>query len=164
MSLPRKVIEQMDSRFKFRIWDNTTKKMTHLPRHFNAVMVNGTVCIVESFPNMNGFYKKRVSKEFDDAVLMQCTGLEDIAGKLIYEGDILFEDCKNEVYPNGKYWIVKWHDKHTQFYIEMINPSKYEFYPQWHLARHDLDYKIIGNIYENPELLTKDGNNERLSK
>ena len=83
----------------------------------------------------------------------QCTGLKDKNGKLVYEGDILFEDWKNEVYPNGKYWIVKWNKNQANFYIEMINPSKFENCSEWHLARHDLDYEVIGNIYMDSHLL-----------
>lgn len=90
---------------------------------------------------------------------MQCTGLKDKNGKLIYEGDILFEYWKNEVYPKGKYWIVKWNKNQANFYIEMINPSKFENRSEWHLARHDLDYEIIGNIYENKELLESEVTN-----
>lgn len=93
----------------------------------------------------------------NQVVLMQCTGLEDKNGKLIYEGDILFEEWMNDVYPNGKFWVVKWNNKHAEFYIDLINPStKGYFANQWHLARHDLDYEVIGNIYENPELLNKE--------
>ena len=39
----------------------------------------------------------------------------------------------------------------------MINPKKYELYTEWHLGRHDLDYEVIGNIYENKELLESEG-------
>ena len=93
------------------------------------------------------------SFNIDEIKLMQSTGLKDKNGELIYEGDILFEDWKNQAYPKGKYWIVKWNKNQANFYIEMINPSKFENRSEWHLARHDLDYEIIGNIYENPEQL-----------
>lgn len=40
-----------------------------------------------------------------------------------------------------------------QFYISKINPSEYDNWKDCYLGRHDLYYEVIGNIYENPELL-----------
>lgn len=149
----------MQDRFKFRIWDNVNNKMAHLPRHFNAVMVNGTVCIVESFQNMNGFYKKKVSKEFDDAVLMQCTGLKDKKGKLIYENDI--------VKRNDDLLIVRYQEEMSclapqYFYLE--NDEIIYCGREWFEEYNNEDcklytsnlYEVIGNIYENPELLVSE--------
>lgn len=121
----------MNDRFKFRTFWKDEKRMYY----FNS-----------EFP--------KISKEDENiAVIMQCTGIADKNGKLIYEGDILFEDWKNEVYPNGKYWIVKWNNNQANFYIEIINASKNAIFNQWHLARHDLDYEVIGNIYMDSHLL-----------
>lgn len=129
----------MQDRFKFRIWDNVTNKMIHLPRHFNAIMVNGTVCIVESFQNMNGFYKKKVSKEFDDAVLMQCIDLKDKNDKVIYEGDI----CKDKL---GNLFEVYFDNRYCCFFLRNKNKEIMAFYP-------GIELEIMGNIYENMELL-----------
>lgn len=136
----------MQDRFKYRFWDNTDKELGEV---INIDFGNGFV----DFKTKDGI----TSTQLKCGELIQCTGLKTKNGKLIYEGDILFEDWKNEVYPKGKYWIVKWNKNQANFYIEMINPSKFENYNEWHLARHDLDYEIIGNIYENKDLLAKDG-------
>lgn len=103
----------------------------------------------------NGTYEASIFLK--DLILIQCTGLKDKNGKLIYEGDILFEEWKNEVFPNGKKWVVKWNNNHANFYIEIINASKNAIFNQWHLARHDLDYEIIGNIYMDSHLLDISG-------
>mgnify|MGYP002522489237 CR=1 FL=1 len=84
---------------------------------------------------------------------LQCTGLKDKNGKLIYEGDILYENMINTVFPKGKYWIVEWNNNTAQFFIELINKTGNSLTDTWHLARHSYDYEVIGNIYENPELL-----------
>lgn len=80
----------------------------------------------------------------DEYVLMQYTGLKDKNGKEIYEGDILalFQGTqKSEVfYKNGAFWV-----------IAQISGG----YPESeHLLCNLLDTsEIIGNIYENPELI-----------
>lgn len=85
--------------------------------------------------------------------ILQCTGLKDKNGKLIYEGDILYENMINTVFPKGKYWIVEWNNNTAQFFIELINKTGNSLTDTWHLARHSYDYEVIGNRYQNPELL-----------
>lgn len=73
--------------------------------------------------------------------LMQYTGLHDKNGKEIYEGDIL------------KYNSLK-HEYHAEVYFDKDN-SKFdltiETMPTWSVKLEDGE--VIGNIYENPELL-----------
>lgn len=146
----------MEDKFKLKIYDKRDNKLKSIFGYISSLEFTDLVSIQWA----NGTYEASIFLK--DLIFVQCTGLKDKNGKLIREGDILFEDWKNEVYPKGKYWIVKWDDNYAGFYIEMINPSKFEKFKEWHLVRHDLDYEVIGNIYENPELLVKDGNNEQL--
>jgi len=75
----------------------------------------------------------------EDYVLMQFTGLLDKNGKEIYEGDIV----KDGEY---KHQIIH-SEKNLGFMLEEIkNGTLRDFYP------YDIDYEVIGNIYENPEL------------
>lgn len=75
-----------------------------------------------------------------DAIYMQYTGLK-ANGKEIYEGDILRA--------NDEVGVVEW-DNYRWF----ISWKKYENgHPDLQLGRYNTDLEIIGNIYENPELL-----------
>ena len=79
-----------------------------------------------------------------DIELMQFTGVKDKNGKEIYEGDLLnTAGSPSEVRWNEDRWDVYWHWRDQ---------------PGWHDGivglKEDHDrLEVIGNIYENPELL-----------
>ena len=79
-----------------------------------------------------------------DIELIQYTNINDYEGKEIYEGDIL--KCKLST---GKYenYLVVWDKEGACF--DALNSDKSNFISPsiWH------EFEIIGNIYENPELL-----------
>jgi hypothetical protein len=77
-----------------------------------------------------------------DMPLMQYTGLKDKNGKEIYEGDICFID-------NIQNFEVIW--SRIGFWFKREDGELFVLTPQnaW--------IEVIGNIYENPELLGKDG-------
>nr|WP_241007418.1 YopX family protein [Streptococcus oralis] len=85
----------------------------------------------------------------NDIHLMQSTGLFDKNGKEIFEGDIAqFEDCYTEtdfLYVNTG--IVEW----SQGSFTITNRDSVLMEDL--LDGDVLDVKIIGNIFENPELL-----------
>ena len=75
--------------------------------------------------------------------LMQYTGLHDKNGKEIYEGDAIKdeEDCK---------FSVVWGYHNCGFYLESAEDNEYNVEMVYVLNNK---VEIIGNIYENPELL-----------
>lgn len=101
--------------------------------------------------------------EENDMVLMQFTGLKDINGTEIYEGDIL----TTEFYPFQDYGkhnyhgVVEWIDETASFYItkRIANNEKRGISDGISEPIEDIsEFEIIGNIYENPELLKSNAN------
>ena len=81
----------------------------------------------------------------DASTICQCTGLKDKNGKLIWENDIvncLAEECCG---------YISWNENEAGFYFNvLLEDGKFE-------EEHVYDYQdcmeIIGNIFDNPELL-----------
>lgn len=125
---------------KFRVFDKQLKTM-HIVgeiQHDSLIIKNNQVIY---YNLQNG----ESSEEFSDYVLMQFTGLEDKSGKKIYEGDILGAYDEKPLY-------VKWSEEHAAFvFVDYFDPFGTTI-----LTTDDISYEafeIIGNIYENPELL-----------
>jgi uncharacterized phage protein (TIGR01671 family) len=79
---------------------------------------------------------------------MQYTGLHDKNGKEIYEGDIVkFENIKAKIIYGFCGFEFEWIDGYT----DKIRLCKTE--PLF--KNVSLIFEVIGNIYENPELLNK---------
>lgn len=77
--------------------------------------------------------------------LGQSTGLKDKNGKEVFEGDVV--DCK------GRKAIIEWHGSFASFIYRFIDESQ-ERKTKWDpLFLAYLKFEVIGNIYENPELL-----------
>lgn len=91
----------------------------------------------------------------DDIVFMQSTGLLDRNGKEIFEGDILEsylykpERIRLAVVKFGEGHFDSGFYKYQGFHLVSADEEQYE--QGWMLT--DDDFEIIGNIYENPELL-----------
>lgn len=86
-----------------------------------------------------------VNETIDKIVLMQSTGLKDKNGKEIFEKDILDY--------NGRKVIVKRHGSYAGFIYEFVDELKNRTTEWQPLYLSYYKFEIIGNIYENPELL-----------
>lgn len=91
------------------------------------------------------------SENPDNYKLMQYTGLKDINGVEIYEGDIV------EVFSDGEFAFnhqVAWSDEHGCYCIDAIHGCNYDYTTMpWAELDQYYSYKVIGNIHQNPELL-----------
>lgn len=141
---------------KFRAWDKKTKKIRQVVdivfnEGFMVEPNDNTVKLVY----LKGYdcieRKDIMFRRESNFELMQYTGLKDKNGKEIYEGDI----CE--------YYDVSGRDG-----VCIVESGKAAFKANWiggTISRtiflnyiHDLisgEFEVIGNIYENPELLEK---------
>lgn len=81
--------------------------------------------------------------------LLQYTGLKDKNGKDIYEGNVVKRYC--DIEKKTYRGVVKYED--AGFIIETIGKHEYAFYDYMGSKFSWDELEIIGNIYENHELL-----------
>ena len=143
---------------KYRVWNTTYKRMGKLLELVWRTPYQEPKCIAdfgEIKPELR--LLRAVFPEDDKHILMQYTGLKDKNGKEIYEGDIIciMEDVVVETIggyprtePEGKIRYVEFHTG-SWVYVnpqDKVDSSFLNFF-DGHI------YEVIGNIYENPELL-----------
>ena len=130
----------MKNRFKFRVWDK---------ENFNYL-------------EFEGFKKGEIEFNFDidtnsiwiefdhnKYILEQCTGLKDKNGKLIYEGDIINIWCKN--FTKNQISEVKFCKERAAFTFDYFT----DFGNIVPCTMDKTEIEVIGNIYENKELLNE---------
>ena len=118
---------------RFRAWLKKKQEMDNEIDHISW-LEDELYCIGDGITYM-------VSAE--DLVLMQSTGLKDKNGKEIFEGDIV--KMSKDVYSEPTYYEVVRH-RGGAYRLE----SKQHGCELW--LRHT-DCEIVGNVYENKELL-----------
>lgn len=121
---------------RYRAWHNTWEEMGEVKRiRFNDEGNITTVFVVGKTLGSNAYLK--------DVKLMQSTDMVDRDGKIIFEGDIV--KMSKDVYSEPTYYEVVRH-RGGAYRLE----SKQHGCELW--LRHT-DCEVVGNVYENPELL-----------
>ena len=127
----------MQDRFKFRIWNGTEM-------HYNDFVVTATGFvgkITEEFLGRCVFNQEDLTAD-KECILMQCTGMKDKTGTLIYEGDIVTDVLTNK-------FIINFNKNYLSYLLTNIKTKEsMVFYP-------NIQLEVIGNIYENKDLLNE---------
>lgn len=118
---------------RFRVWNREKKEMQEIDDYYNLLMEEKGrwFCLI----NRSELYCNFL---FGD--LMQYTGLKDMDGNRIYEGDIVkgIDCCGNDLVAEVQY-------KDQQFYPLSVDVG---------CGDDSMTLiKIIGNIYQNPDLI-----------
>lgn len=128
----------MNDRFKFRVWSIANQRYCHFATM--DISADGLLRVIRPLEQ---------SEYIDDYenryIIQQCTGLKDKNGTLIYEGDILKQ-------PDGIIDYVYWSDGcyiHNGTAITNYDVA----YQGDSWAKEVNTHEVIGNIYENKELL-----------
>jgi uncharacterized phage protein (TIGR01671 family) len=133
---------------KFRAWDDIKKEWLLGYKECGGFSIMGECMMMGEWESvLSRMAKGCFGEEGEKLIVQQSTGLKDIDGVEIYEGDIL---------QNQKYDEIK---RFVRWATDME-------YAGWSLARSTTDLigdlfiyqnmvnlKVIGNIFENPELL-----------
>lgn len=139
----------MPREIKFRAW-NAEEKIMGPP------FTIGQFC---------GAYPMSDNIDTEGIEYMQYTGLKDKNGKEIYEGDVCYHhytyepgNSRDEFEGPGCLWetgtaYVK--SNRWSFYFEEIKCGKWRFNGPEGQSWDEPALEIIGNIYENPELINK---------
>lgn len=120
---------------KFRVWILNTKEME------NVVSIDmnseAITCEIEY-----AYGLLFITGRKPDGVLMQSTGLKDLNGVEIYEGDLVtncIEDVTGFVYFDAKQLQIVISGKNKNWYMCGNNTFR--------------NCEVIGNIYENPDIM-----------
>lgn len=118
--------------------------------HLNGTWVHGYLS------DKDYIYDKSLEGEFlvDENTICQYTGLTDKNKKKIFDGDVVKDSA-------GVCGVVKFGLYTSGFSIPDTNQGFYIEFPEESLYRKDLGYWenkviVIGNIYDNPELLEEE--------
>ena len=144
---------------KFRVWDDNNKTFAPIIYGEFFLNLNGKVCIAE-YSTGNG--SNDANSVFEPSnrsfVIQQFTGLKDKESRDIYEGDLLelHHTWETKLPHISPVWIqfdglavVNAHPKYTNGMPRALQNFTYGYCAEHGFAT----CKIIGNIFENPELL-----------
>ena len=153
------------SEIRVRAWDKALKLMQedcalvsygeHRSDAPDAHIFNGGFGAIICTKYMMGECVSAVERDPSEVELMLYIGLRDKNGQRIYVGDIVKykfisgNDAKDEYLGSGEDRVSEVKFRAGKFYpIE-----EYWECEDWHYSWRNYDFEVIGNIYENPELL-----------
>lgn len=127
---------------KFRAYDSGS--LTRMYQPDEVMVCDGNIWIIDEDDVAGSWIVN------NDLNLMQSTGLKDKKGKEVFEGDVIaieVDDTETpinaRVFQNSKIGVLMFHVFEDNEDVPMVEL----------LEDNSVAFEIIGNIYENPELL-----------
>ncbi|EMF0128785.1 hypothetical protein DXT36_RS12495 [Enterococcus hirae] len=125
---------------KFRAWDKECMEMANV----TDINYKGNWVVDELYVALD---TRCDLLPFDDVELMQSTGLKDKNGVEIFEGDVVLADGVKKIVTFGE-------QEHEEDFGDLIYYIGFNVYTKMGYSLViPVEYEVIGNIYENSELL-----------
>jgi uncharacterized phage protein (TIGR01671 family) len=133
---------------KFRVWDVATKEFIQ-DKKMCCLLSNGWLYFIDSSGQAR--VPRRSITCIENYIVQFFTGLKDKNNKEIYEGDILLETMTEEMAANGSGCSLDEVRFNSGAFLLDCEP----LYNYLSSAKPDIleDFRVIGNIFENPELI-----------
>ena len=130
----------MQDRYRFRFWNKQLNRWFYF-----------------GFDTFHTYEKEIWEALTNGEKIYQCTGLKDVNGKLIYEGDII----KYMYYNPKRYtkWVVVFDQNTLEFGLKDYGYGGYLRITRNSILNNKVE--IIGNKFQNPELLNEVENDNK---
>lgn len=132
---------------KFRAWDKKTETIQEI----ESISFKEKKLVIDQ--KSVTWFNSDYTKNFDEVELMQSTGVKDKNGVEIFEGDIVLVSVRNGFdYLENKVCIVKNSIDYSGLVCATVDEDlEYQIFNTELFEKYT--YEVIGNIYENSELL-----------
>ena len=147
----------MNREIKFRAYDKEDERMTYFDDEdylYHCPFILRLEQVFKKDSNYDDYEDFEYKDVTDKIELMQYAGLHDKNGKEIYEGDIVLLDCYYYEEPafDGEFKVIYDDINGMWLLVDLENKDRGVAFGEIR-SYYKAEIEVIGNIYDNPELL-----------